>query len=161
MSECLSAVGLRALPKKITAKYDKTWIRAIALVTKIGGRKEYCLCDNDGNNRPIVKRDFGTSATIVSVDEIYPYEEADKTDIPSLNTDESVIKYLCKSKHNPDEIKALLSTDGKSETQIKADRATIDGYIKDIALGYQKRKADEKRRVQRMRKKKENGEKEV
>lgn len=155
LQECLSAVGLRELPPKITASYNKTWLRAICLVTKVGGLKEYCLCDNDGNGHPVVKRDFGKCAAIVLIDSIHPYEEADKADIPALDTDEKIIKYLCKSKHDKAEIQALLAIDGKSIEQIHADRATIDKYIKDIAHGYQKRKADETRRVKNIRKKKD------
>ena len=151
----LQETGLRALPSKITSGYNKTWLRAIALVTKIGGRKEYCLCDNDGNGRPIIKRDFGACAAIVSIDDLFPYEETEKADIPVLKTDKQIITYLCKSKYDKAEIEALLSTEGKTKEQIAADRATIDGYIKDLAVGYQKRKSDEVRRVRNLKNKKE------
>lgn len=142
MQECLSVTGLRMLPAKITPSYDKTWIRAIALVTKAGGRREYVLCENDGHDKPVIKRDFGICAAILRIEEIYPYEEADRTIVPMFKNDAEIIHYLCKSKYDKAEIEALLKA---------GDREEIQRRIHEVALGMQKRKKSEEERVRKMK----------
>ena len=151
MQECLSAVGLRSLPPKLDANDDRTWLRAIVLCTKVGGRKEYVLCENDGHGHPVVKRDFGICAAIVYIDSIHPYEFADKTIVPTFKSDAEILFYLSKSRYDRAEIESLLSVEGKSPEQIQADREEITRRINDLALGAQKRKAEEKKRVKAIR----------
>lgn len=147
MMECLSATGLRELPPKLDANEKRTWLRAIALCTKVGGIKNYVLCENDGHGHPNIKRDFGYCAAIVFVDFIYPYEFADNTIVPTFKDDNEIIHYLCKSRYDRSDIESLLSVDGKSPEQIEADRSEINRRINDIALSAQKSKIEEKKRV--------------
>lgn len=147
LQECLQECGLRELPSAIGADYKGTWLRAIALVTKVGGRKNYVLCENDGHGHPNIKRDFGYCAAIVFVDFIYPYEFADNTIVPTFKDDNEIIHYLCKSRYDRVEVESLLAVDSKSPEQIEADRSEINRRINDIALSAQKSKIEEKKRV--------------
>lgn len=142
MQECLSAVGLRSLPQKLDLNDDRTWLRAIALVTKVGGRKEFCLCENDGKGHPNVKRDFGVCASIVQVCAIFPYEFADNTIVPTFKDDNEIIHYLTKSKYDRAEIEALLKA---------GDREEINRRINDLALSAQKSKIAEKKRCEEIK----------
>lgn len=141
MQECLSATGLRELPQKISADCDKTWLRAICEVVKIGGRREYCLCENK-SDKPSITRDFGACAAIVQVSAIFPYEYADRTIVPTFKDDNEIIHYLTKSKYDKAEIEALLKA---------GDREEIERRIHNVALGFQKRKIEEKKRVKEIK----------
>lgn len=156
MMECLSACGLRELPPKLDATDKRTWLRAICEVLKVGGRREFCLCENDGKGTVVIKRDFGICASIVQVCAIHPFEFADKTIVPTFKRDAEILHYLSKSCYDRAEIEKLLSIDGKSPEQIEADRSEITRRINDVALGMQKRKADEKKRVEEIKKFAEN-----
>ena len=142
LGECLSACGLRELPPKIGADCNQTWLRAICEVLKVGGRREYCLCENDGHGKPVIKRDFGLCAAIVAVDAIYPFEFADRTIVPAFKSDAEIVHYLSKSKYDKAEIEALLEA---------GDREEIQRRIHEVALGAQKRKKSEEERVRKMK----------
>lgn len=151
LGECLSATGLRALPKPIAEGENKIWLSGIALVSK-GGFEEYCLVTSDIEGRPSVSKDFGECRAINRFIAIYPVECYSGFDIiPPLKTDKSIVTYLCKSRHDPAEIEALLSTEGKSEEQIRKDRAVIDKYIKELAFRNAKAKQAERERVNKMK----------
>lgn len=166
LMECLSACGLRELPPKIDADDNRTWLRAIALCTKVGGVKNFVLCENDGKGHPNIKRDFGRSACIVFIDSIHPFEFADKTIVPTFKDDAEIIHYLSKSKYDRAEIEALLKAGDREEIQRRihavamaaqkskiAERKRVD-EIKEFA---QKAKAEKESRKTRSTKKKANG----
>lgn len=142
LMECLSATGLRELPQKIDADDKRTWLRGICEVLKIGGRREYCLCENK-NGQPSITRDFGACASIVQVCAIHPYEYADKTIVPTFKDDNEIIHYLTKSKYDRAEIEALLKA---------GDREEINRRINEVALSMQKSKIAEKKRCEEIKK---------
>lgn len=142
MMECLSATGLRELPPKLDANEKRTWLRAIALCTKVGGIKNYVLCENDGHGKAVVKRDFGRAACIVFIDSIHPYEFADNTIVPTFKDDNEIIHYLCKSKYDRAEIEALLKN---------GDREEINRKINAVAMSAQKSKKSEEARVKKIK----------
>lgn len=142
MQECMSATGLRELPPKISMDDSRTWLRAIALVTKVGGRKEYCLCENDGKGHPNIKRDFGVCAAIVFIDSIHPYEFADKTIVPTFKNNDEILHYLTKSKYDRTEIEVLLKN---------GDMPEIQRRINAVAMDAQKSKKSEEVRVKKIK----------
>lgn len=157
LTECLSATGLRALPKPIAEGENKIWLSGIALVSK-GGLEEYCLVTSDIDGKPSVSRDFGACRAISRIISVHPIECFSGFDvIPPLKNDKSIVTYLCKSRHDPAKIEALLSTEGKSEEQIRSDRAVIDKLIKELAFKNAKAKQAERVRVNNMKNYSANG----
>lgn len=142
MQECLSATGIRELPPKIGEDYDKTWLRAICEVVKVGGRREYCLCENDGHGKPIVKRDFGVCAAIVYIANIHPYDVADNTIVPTFKNNDEILHYLTKSKYDRAEIETLLKN---------GDMPEIQRRINAVAMSAQKSKIAERKRVNQIK----------
>ena len=147
LGECLNKCGLRSLPDALTNSEQARWINAIVLVSK-GGVEEYCIAKNDGNGKPSITHDFGVCRAITFIKNIYPIERLSDNDIiPRFKNDAEIVQYLCKSKYDRSEIELLLSVDGKSPEQIEADRSEINRRINDLALGAQKRKIAERKRV--------------
>lgn len=142
LAECLSATGLRELPQKIGEGYGRTWLRAICEVVKVGGRREYCLCENDGHGKPIVKRDFGACAAIIHIASIHPYEVADNTIVPTFRNNDEILHYLTKSKYDESEIAALLKN---------GDMPEIQRRINAVAMAAQKSKKSEEERVKKIK----------
>lgn len=141
LQEALQDCGLRELPPKMSANDNRTWLRAIALVMKVGGRRSYVLCENDGG-RPSIKKDYGSCAAIVFTEGLFPYEFADKTIVPTFKDDSEIIHYLTKSKYDKAEIEALLKA---------GDREEINRRINEVALSAQKSKIAEKKRCEEIK----------
>lgn len=148
LQAALQVTGIVGLPKAIDADYKGTWIKAICLVTKVTGRQNYVLADNDGNGNAVIKRDFGSSATIARIDSIHPYEELDERFTPNLRGDEAKATFLAKKGYDAEEIANLQSTEGKSKEQIKADKETVKSYIDRVAVGMAKETLAEEARCQ-------------
>lgn len=163
LQECLAATGQRDLPKKIGANYNKVWIKAICLVRKAGGFEEYCLCDNDGNNKPSIKRDFGRSAAIQEILGIFPYQELEGRFTPDLRSDKAILSFLVKNGYKEEEISTLLEKEGKDPEQVKKDRATVKTFVNNIALKLAKNTLAEEQRckdLKNYKKRIDNGEEE-
>lgn len=157
LGECLSATGLRSLPKPIAEGENKIWLSGIALVSK-GGMEEYCLVTSDIDGRPSVTRDFGVCRAISMIVAVYPVECYSGFDIiPPLKNDKSIVTYLCKNRHDTAEIEALLSSEGKSEEQASRDRALVGRYIRELAFRNAKAKQAERERVNKLKNYKANG----
>lgn len=146
LQEALSDCGLRALPKECKPDGNTVWITAIALVTKIGGRKEYVKCVNDGGGTPSIVRDYGTCAAIVSVNSIHPVDVLDKRFTPDLRSNETVIKFLSKNGYDESAVALLLSKEGKTPEQAKEDRAAVRGYVNKVAITLAKKTLAEEAR---------------
>lgn len=146
LQRALQLTGLSELPKPLTQSNNATWIRAIVLVTKLGGIQSYCLADNNGFGLPAIKHDLGPSKCIVSIDAIYPYEKLDKRFTPDLRSDKQIVEFLSRNGHNAASIEALLSKEGKSQDDITADRAIVKSYIYNAGIQLAKKTLDEEQR---------------
>lgn len=149
LGEALSDFGLRELPKEWHSTGDTTLVDGIALVVKATG-KEYCKVANV-NDKISVVRDYGRCSAILRIEKIFAVNTITKYDIPAFKNDEAIVTYLCKSKYDRPEVLSLLSTENKSPQEIERDRGEINRRIKDIALGYTKRKLSEKKRVEEIK----------
>lgn len=146
LQEALQDAGMTDLPKEWTPESNSTWISAIVLCTKVGGQQEYVRCVNDGNGKPTVKKDYGRSAAILRYDRIFPTATLDKRFMPDLRSDKAIITFLDKAGYKPAVIEALLSKDGKTPEQAKADRNTVKEYVTKAAIKMaQKTLAEEQR----------------
>lgn len=82
-----------SLPDKWDGK--SIWIKAIALVTKRNGKKEYVIVKSKTINDISIVADFGTTSIVVKYDEIYPYEFLKSSYIPKLSGKYQIISYIC------------------------------------------------------------------
>lgn len=150
--EALRAAGLRKLPDRaVTPTYNKVWIKGIALVTKLGGIKSFCLCENNGLGVCEIKRDFGSCNAIISIDTIYPYQEVEARFKPDLRSNKAIIAFLGKNGHNEVSIESLLNKEGKTPEQIKEDKAIVEKYINQVAVKLAKKTLAEEERCKALR----------
>lgn len=147
----LQEAGLRALPKEWKPESSVVWITAIALVTKVGCRREYVYCHNSGYNLPSVAKDYGACAAIISFDAIYPVEILDKRFTPDLRSNDAIIKFLAKNGHQASVVASLLSKDGKTPEEIKKDKAIVKSYVNQAAIVLAKKTLAEESRVNEIR----------
>lgn len=134
LETALRVAQIGDLPPAIDDTYKKHWLKAIVKIQRSNGEIGYCLAVNDGNNKPRIIRDFNPTGIIVRVLSVHPYEESTRNIIPFFNTEEQVIKYLCKSDFKREEIIPLVKTEGKTLEQINADNELIKGYIRQVAM---------------------------
>ena len=134
LEEALRVAQIGDLPPEIDGNYKKHWLKAIVKIQRSNGNIGYCLAVNDGNGGANIIRDFNPTGIIVKVLSVHPYEESTRNIIPFFNTEEQVIKYLCKGDFRRPEIEALLSKEGKTPEQINADNEVIKDYIRQVAV---------------------------
>lgn len=146
----LQDFGLRELPSEWISDGTTTLVDGIALVAKSTGN-EYCKVANV-NDKISVVRDYGRCSAILRIDKIFAVNTITQTDIPTFKNDDEIVHYLSKSRYDRAEIEALLSTDNKTSQQIESDRSEINRRINDLALGAQKRKIAERKRVDEIKK---------
>lgn len=129
LQAALSMYGLRELPDEWNPQSGNKVIDGIALVTKIGGIREYCKIATTSDGGFAVKKDFGKCARIISIDKVYPVNVLEKRHDIKFHNDAEIVTFLRQNGHKDKDIEALLSKDGKTPEQIDADRATIDRYV--------------------------------
>ena len=81
---CLSYLGLKNLPNE----WDKenVWLLAVGLISKRDGTSNYVALKKDENGNPKIVKDFGNIATLVRIEEVYPYMYLDERYIPMFKT---------------------------------------------------------------------------
>lgn len=138
--EALQVIGWPDLPKAIDGTYNKVWLKAIARVQRTNGDIGYCLVANNGENLPRIIRDFSPTGMICRILSIHPYEDKPKRNIvPHFANDAQILKYFKKTSYKQSEIESLLSKEGKTQEQIKADMQTINEYIQKVAIEQSKK----------------------
>lgn len=135
LETALRVAQLGDLPPAIDDAYKKHWLKAIVKIQRSNGEIGYCLAVNDGNNKPRIIRDFNPTGIIVRVLSVHPYEESTRNIIPSFRSDEQILNYFRKTDFKREEIESLLSKEGKTSEQIKADRELLNSYITQVAIG--------------------------
>lgn len=166
LGECLSATGLRNLPKALAEGENKIWINAIVLVDKCG-IEEYCLANNNGLGVPSISRDFGVCRSISRILSIHPIESVSGKYMPDLRSNKAIIAFLGKNGHNENAIANLLDKEGKTENQIESDKSIVRTYINQAAIKIARKEMAERERCANIRayaenaKAKKNGEAKV
>jgi hypothetical protein len=158
LQEAIEACGLACLPDELDQESSVVWLKAIGLVRKVNGTRNYALLENDGTGVKI-KRDFGSIAQIVEVTNIYPYEKLEKRFMPKLLSDEDTIKYLKKHTDYEQQVKELLCNLGKTSEQIKKDRERIRKLVIKVAIEQAQGRVDEEIKYRKYleQKRKEDG----
>lgn len=136
--EALSEARIPTLPNEWTNK-NIHWSRAIVKVRKNNMRTNYAIAENDGEDKPIIVKDFGSSAQIVEILELRPYEYLNDFYVPDLRNKQDITNYLIVNGIDEKYILGLLSTkknDGseKSEEEKKADRSLIKKMVVRFAV---------------------------
>lgn len=149
LQAALQDFGLKDLPR-MWDKNVSTMIDGIALVTKVGGTKEYVKVSFDGEE-VIVVRDYGTCASIINIDKVYAVNVLDKKFTPDLRSDKAIVTFLGKKGYDETVIESLLSKDGKTPEQSKSDRAKVKKYVNLVALALAKKELAERDRCNEIR----------
>lgn len=138
LTDALSEARLPELPKEWENK-SIHWAMAIVKVRKNNMKVNYAIAENDGEDKPIIVKDFGSSAKIVEILEIRPYAHLNDLYIPDLRNKQDITKYLVANRVSEKYISNLLSTkkeDGseKSEEEKKEDRSLIKKMVVRFAV---------------------------
>lgn len=138
LTEALSEARIPTLPDEWSNK-NIHWAMAIVKVRKNNMRVNYAIAENDGEDKPIIIKDFGSSAKIVEILEIRPYAHLNDAYIPDLRNKQDIKHYLIVNGVDEQRILSLLSTkndDGseKSEEEKKADRSLIKKMVVRFAV---------------------------
>lgn len=131
--QVLDVAKIGNLPPLADETDKRIWSTAVGLVRKVNGSENYVLLSKDANGIKI-QQDFGTISQIVEIVEIRPYDFIQYKHVPHFSTDGEIIKYLTHYKFNEDEIKSLLSSENKTDDQIKTDREIIKKYIESVVV---------------------------
>lgn len=150
LTEALSEVRLTELPKEWEDK-SVHWSSAIVRVRKNNLQINYVIAENDGEDNPLVIRDFGTSAKIVEILGIYPYRYLSDSYAPDLRNKSDILSYLSANGVDEAYVSQLLSTkkkDGcdKTDEEKKADKAIVKKMIVRISVKNQSDISDMKDR---------------
>lgn len=143
LQESLRYAGVTELPAAAT---DSNWMNAIVLVRRITGDHNYCVAKNENGNARII-RSFGSIGMVSEIEAIYPYASLNPNFVFKSEDDDAILTHLTNYGYSYDEVSALLSTEGKTEGQIKADRGTIKLYIDEVAYKLSKAEESEKERA--------------
>lgn len=77
-----------------TLKEGDIYVRAIAKVKKANNHETMCVIVNDGEGKPIIKKDFGSVSMIKEIIEIYPLSVLESDSIPDFRKKKDVINFL-------------------------------------------------------------------
>lgn len=149
--EALKDLGLLKLPNVIKPEDYPKLVDGIALVTKAGGSRNYVRVSGDGEKGLTVTKDYGAAAVIVSIDYVYAKSTLDiKKFMPDMRSNDQIVEYLRQSGYQVKEVMSLLSRKDKSAEQVKADRETVNGYIREASIRFARMKMQEDERVRKM-----------
>ena len=140
LMECMSLSRMTELPKEWDGK--RIWLKAIVKVSKCDNSKNYALAENDGRNKPFIKRDFGNMARIVNIDAIYPTYYMAENQKPDLRNKTDIITYLGNAGFNKENVEFMLGTVGKNgeektEAEKKADKETVKMWVNEVSIKLQ------------------------
>lgn len=142
LQAALKDFGLRELPRELQP--DEIWITAIGFVTKACG-KEYVKLVNE-DDKPVVKKDYGTCAAIHKIDRIYPVDKLDKRFTPDLRSNKAIATFLEKNGENLQVVERLLTKEDKTAEQYQQDRAKVKKMVINAAIKLAKATLAEEKR---------------
>lgn len=128
MVKAMNACYVSELPEPLSKDEERIWVKGLAKVTKCDNSVSYVVVENDGNNKPFVTRDFGGTATIVRIDDIYPTMFLGNDDMPSVRSQKDIVRYLVIHGEDKDQITALM------ESKSKKDKENIKSMVYRYAI---------------------------
>lgn len=152
LQEALHDLGLPSLPKETPASAYMNVIEGVALVSKINGAQNYAIVVSDGEGQLYVRKDYGLSAMIRSIDKVYAKSMIDaKSYSPDLRSDKQIMQFLKRRSYEEEEISKLLSKEDKTPEEIKRDRDTIKAYISKECVAIAKENIAEDNRINQIK----------
>lgn len=141
LTEALIEAKCAALPKEKQDNEGKSsvWAQAIVKVKKCDNTENYALAVNDGNDNPVIVKDFGSVATIVSVNAIHPYSFISQRAMPDLRKKSEILAFLTSYGYSQRKVESILSLrDGngndKTAEQKRADVASIKAMVYRVCI---------------------------
>lgn len=95
--EVLRYTGLTKMPKKMSAKDNRIWIRAIAELAKKDGEVSYGVVMNDYGRKPRIVKVFGSSSAIAEIRELRPFSWLREDMVPAFASDNERMSYIAKT----------------------------------------------------------------
>ena len=139
LDEVLSYTKCTELPKPL--KKNDVFVRAIALVRKLNNHESYCIVDNDGTGKPVVKKTFGSISVIKEVKEIYPLSLLEASVVPDFRKKQDVIDFLVRCGENRDTVERMFeSADADAKAKIK-------GLVYKYCVDYQLRREQQEAKL--------------
>lgn len=120
-AEVLNYLKCAEMPDPL--KEGEIFVRAIAKVRKVNGHESYCLVVNNGTNKPLVKKVFGTIRPIKEILEIYPLSVLDTESVPDLRKKKELVLFLVQCGERQKTVEALVSS------KEDADKETLKALI--------------------------------
>ena len=98
----------KELPEPL--KEGDIYVRAIAKVKKANNHETMCVIVNNGEGKPIIKKDFGSISMIKEIVEIYPLSVLENESIPDFRKKKDIVAFLVKLGENESHVEQLAAS---------------------------------------------------
>ena len=98
----------KELPEPL--KEGDIYVRAIAKVKKANNHETMCVIVNNGEGKPIIKKDFGSISMIKEIVEIYPLSVLENESIPDFRKKKDIVSFLVKLGENESHVERLAAS---------------------------------------------------
>lgn len=107
----------------------RLWLKAIVLVAKRDGSRNYAIAENNGDDTPNIVKDFGNVSQIAKVEGIYPFLEVENARIPDMRNKSEIVDLLVAYGFNAKEITYKMANKHIDGTMKSADEIARDKYF--------------------------------
>ena len=98
----------KELPEPL--KEGDIYVRAIAKVKKANNHETMCVIVNNGEGKPIIKKDFGSISMIKEIVEIYPLSVLENESIPDFRKKKDIVSFLIRFGEDESHVEKLAAS---------------------------------------------------
>ena len=98
----------KELPEPL--KEGDIYVRAIAKVKKANNHETMCVIVNNGEGKPIIKKDFGSISMIKEIVEIYPLSVLENESIPDFRKKKDIVSFLIRFGEDESHVEKLATS---------------------------------------------------
>ena len=98
----------KELPEPL--KEGDIYVRAIAKVKKANNDDTMCVIVNNGEGKPIIKKDFGSISMIKEIVEIYPLSVLENESIPDFRKKKDIVSFLIRFGEDESHVEKLAAS---------------------------------------------------
>ena len=98
----------KELPEPL--KEGDIYVRAIAKVKKANNHETMCVIVNNGEGKPIIKKDFGSISMIKEIVEIYPLSVLENESIPDFRKKKDIVSFLIRLGEDESHVEKLAAS---------------------------------------------------
>ena len=91
-------------------KEGDIYVRAIAKVKKANNHETMCVIVNNGEGKPIIKKDFGSISMIKEIVEIYPLSVLENESIPDFRKKKDIVSFLIRFGEDESHVEKLAAS---------------------------------------------------